>query len=67
MTHIELWNEAFKLGRRAGQKDVCLEILKYDPSFAWKTAREYLSRIPGQKTTEPDDTYEGYGNPRYDE
>jgi len=37
-----LQNEAFKLGRRAGHEDVAKEILRYDPSFAWKIAREFL-------------------------
>lgn len=46
---IERFNEIFKLGRRAGQEDVCLEILRYDRSFAHQIAREYLSRIPGHE------------------
>lgn len=49
MDKLEQFNDAFKLGRRAGQEDVCLEILRYDPSFAWQIAKEYLSRIPGHE------------------
>ncbi len=47
MDALKQWNDTFKLGRNAGQVDVALEILRYDPSFAHKIAREYLSRIPG--------------------
>lgn len=34
----------FKQGRRAGQEDVAREILRYDPSFAWQIAREFLTQ-----------------------
>lgn len=39
---IEELNEAFKQGRRAGHEDVAKEILRYDPSFAWQIAKEFL-------------------------
>lgn len=43
------FNDAFKLGRNAGQEDVALEILRHDPSLAHKLAREYLARLPGHE------------------
>lgn len=47
------WNDTFKEGRRAGQEDVCREILRYDPSFAHQIAREYLA---GYASSEDEET-----------
>jgi len=38
------WNAIFKQGRKAGQEDVALEILKHRESDAYKIAREFLER-----------------------
>lgn len=46
---MDQWQATFKLGRNAGQEDVALEILRYDPSFAHQIARQYLSRLPGHE------------------
>jgi hypothetical protein len=40
---MKLWNEAFKAGRRAGQEDVALEILKDYPEMSHEIAQRFLN------------------------